>query len=76
VDLLNSVGPDLFPVDTKAGATIGLDAFKCLEKISGILPRVPIGKGLIYGADQIQVRSGVRVCPVTEIEALPDSISR
>jgi hypothetical protein len=30
---------------------------------------------LIYGGDEIQVRSGVRVCPVTEIEVLHDSVA-
>jgi uncharacterized protein len=75
VDLLVSVGSDLFPVEIKAGATIGSDAFKGLEKVSGVLKRVPFGKGLIYGGDEIQVRSGVRVYPVTEIEAFLDSVA-
>jgi hypothetical protein len=35
VDLLVSIGSDLFPVEIKAGATIGSDAFKGLEKVSG-----------------------------------------
>jgi hypothetical protein len=39
------------------------------------LSRVPFGKGLIYGGDEIQIRSGVRVYPVTEIEALLDSVA-
>jgi hypothetical protein len=75
VDLLVSIGSDLFPVEIKAGATIGSDAFKGLEKVSRVLSRVPFGKGLIYGGDEIQVRSGVRVYPVTEIEALLDSVA-
>jgi len=75
VDLLVSIGSDLFPVEIKAGATIGSDAYKWLEKVSGVLKRIPFGKGLIYGGDEIQVRSGVRVYPVTEIEALLDSVA-
>jgi hypothetical protein len=75
VDLLVSIGSDLFPVEIKAGVTIGSDAFKGLEKVSRILSRIPFGKGLIYGGDEIQVRSGVRVYPVTEIEALLDSVA-
>ena len=74
VGLLVSVGTDLFPVEIKAGSTIAPDALHDLGKVSGFLPRVPIGKGLIYGGDEIQVRSGVRVYPVTEIEALLDAI--
>jgi len=75
VDLLVSVGPDLFPVEIKAGATIGSDAFAGLDKVSRVLPRVPFGKGLIYGGDEIQIRSGVRIYPATKIEVLLDSLA-
>ncbi|MCL5884047.1 MAG: ATP-binding protein [Deltaproteobacteria bacterium] len=74
VDLLISFGSDLFPVEIKAGATIASDAFRGLDKVSEVLPRIPFGKGLIYGGEDIQIRSGVRVHPVTEIESLLRSV--
>lgn len=69
VDLLLSMGPDLYPVEIKAGMTINRDYFRGLDYFAKIFP-VPIGRGLIYGGDQSQQRTDTAVCPATRFHAL------
>jgi uncharacterized protein len=56
VDLVIEMGPDVFPVEIKAGATITRDAMKGLKKFADIFPRTFKGGGLIYGGNEIQNR--------------------
>lgn len=76
VDLLVGLGPDLFPVEIKAGATIVDDYFRGLRNIEALLPRVPFGSGLIYGGDEAQTRPGMRIHPVQETDKLLDAVER
>jgi hypothetical protein len=69
VDLLLTVGPDLYPVEIKAGMTINRDFFKGLDGFSGIFP-VPLGRGLVYGGDQPQQRTATTVCSATTFHTL------
>lgn len=76
VDLLVGVGPDLFPIEIKAGATVTDDYFKGLSSIGKVLRNIPFGCGLIYGGDEIQARSGVRIHPVWEMEKMLAAIEK
>jgi len=62
VDLLLGIGPDLYPVEIKAGMTINRDFFKGLERFAANFP-TPHGQGLIYGGDEPQQRHATSVCP-------------
>ena len=70
VDLLLEIGPDLFPVEIKAGATVTRDFFKGLKQFSSVVPDLPFGAGLVYGGAEPQDRTGVRVRPVAAFEEL------
>lgn len=74
VDLIIEVGPDVFPVEIKAGATITRDAIKGLKRFATIFPRLPMGGGLIYGGNETQTRQDVRIYPVTGIHEMLASV--
>lgn len=74
VDLILESGRDTFPVEIKAGATIAQDFFKGLEHFSRITSELPFGGGLIYGGSETQQRGPFRVCPVTAIEEMLESL--
>lgn len=69
VDLLLSLGPDIYPVEIKAGMTINRDYFKGLDHFAGNFP-LPHGRGLVYGGDETQQRTGTSVCPATRFHVL------
>jgi uncharacterized protein len=62
VDLLVSSGPDLYPIEIKAGMTINKDYFKGLDSFAGNFP-LPHGRGLVYGGDETQLRSETSIYP-------------
>lgn len=64
VDVLMEFGPDLFPVEIKAGATITKDYFRGLKHFSKINKSLPWGSGLIYGGEETQQRAEVKIYPV------------
>lgn len=68
VDLLFVNGPDLFPVEIKAGMTITRDYFKGLDHIKKVFAdRMPEGSGLVYGGGEAQQRTGVSIVPLQGI---------
>lgn len=69
VDLLLQLGPDLYPIEIKAGMTINRDFFKGLDRFAAIFP-VPRGRGLVYGGDERQQRSGATICPASRFHTL------
>ena len=69
VDLLLSHGPDLFPVEIKAGMTVNRDYFKGLRAFAKIFD-LPLGAGLLYGGEERQLRQGIAVRPAREIHLL------
>jgi hypothetical protein len=69
VDLLISLGPDIYPVEIKAGMTINRDYFKGLDHFSGNFP-LPYGRGLVYGGGETQQRTDTSVCPATRFHVL------
>lgn len=70
VDLLIEVGPDIFPVEIKMGATVTPDYFKGIKSFTKVVPDLPWGSGLIYGGNEVQFRSGVKVYPVWDISKM------
>ncbi len=62
VDLLISSGPDLYPLEIKAGMTINKDYFKGLDSFAGNFS-LPHGRGLVYGGDETQLRSNTSIYP-------------
>ena len=74
VDMILEVGPDLFPIEIKAGATITPDYFKGLKHFMKIMPGLPWGTGLIYGGLERQMRSDTRIYPVYALEDLLNEI--
>ncbi len=64
VDLLFANGPEIFPIEIKAGMTITREYFKGLNHIARVFPNdIPRGMGLVYAGDQPQRRTGVSVVP-------------
>jgi predicted AAA+ superfamily ATPase len=64
VDLLLAEGPDLFPIEIKAGMTVTRDYFKGLAYFARVFPdNIPRGSGLVYGGENAQKRSDVTVVP-------------
>jgi hypothetical protein len=70
IDLLFERGQDVFPVEVKAGATVTADYLKALKKCDRIFPVMPWGSGLIYGGDEIQLRSDARIYPLLDAHEL------
>ncbi|OPY04893.1 MAG: hypothetical protein A4E66_02524 [Syntrophus sp. PtaB.Bin001] len=75
VDLIIEVGPDIFPLEIKAGETVSADSFRGLKSFARVIPEWPYGGGLIYGGMEKQTRSNVKVFPVMSIHELLDSIA-
>ncbi len=69
VDLLLNYGPDLFPVEIKAGMTLNRDYFKGLQAVAKVFD-LPLGAGLLYGGDEQQQRRDVTVLPARKIHLL------
>ncbi len=70
-----TMGPNLFPVEIKAGETVTDDFFKGLRAFKKTFPaNTPLGSGLIYGGESIQMRSDVKIYPVTGTHTMLESI--
>lgn len=76
VDLILEFGPDLFPLEIKAGETITPDYFKGLKLFSKIMPDLPWGSGLIYGGLERQIRGDTRIYSVYGLEDMLNEIKR
>ncbi len=74
VDLLVNIGPHVFPLEIKAGATISEDYFKGLRSFARNVASLPLGTGLVYGGEEMQLRSGTRIYPATGIHDLLESL--
>jgi len=61
VDLLLENGPDITPVEIKAGATIVQGFFKGLQVFSDRLPEPPKATALVYGGEERQHRSNTTI---------------
>ena len=67
VDLLIENGPDVTPVEIKAGATISSDYFKGLRIFSTTLPSPPRSSALVYGGADRQKRSDVTILTASDV---------
>ncbi len=64
VDLLLLDGPDIFPIEIKAGMTVTKDYFKGLKHFAKLFPdKMSKGSGLVYGGDAPQLRTDVTIVP-------------
>jgi len=73
VDLILVDGPDLFPIEIKAGMTIARDYFKGLKHFAKVFPdRIPGGGGIVYGGKEKQKRTDVLVVPIQHLYDLLD----
>jgi len=71
VDLLIVNGPDLYPIEIKAGMTITRDYFKGLNHFVKIFPdHTPEGSGLVYGGETAQQRTTVTIVPFQHLNRL------
>ena len=67
VDLLIETGPDVIPVEIKAGATISGDFFKGLHTFSARFASPPKAAALVYGGLEQQQRSDVAVWRLDDV---------
>jgi hypothetical protein len=70
VDLIMEIGPDIFPVEIKAAETVTPGSLKGLKKFAGEMPELRWGSGLLYGGSEVQIRSDVRIYPLTKIHEM------
>jgi uncharacterized protein len=80
VDLVLEIGPDVFPIEIKAGATIATDYFKGLRSFEKVVPplenvgtgKPPVlsGSGLVYGGGEKQRRGSTIIYPFYAIEEM------
>ncbi len=64
VDLLMINGPDIFPIEIKAGMTITREYFKGLNHFTKTFPEsIHNGSGLVYGGIEKQKRTDVSIVP-------------
>lgn len=76
VDLIIKDGPDLFPVEIKAGETITRDYFKGLKSFQKTFKDNKTWGGLIYGGGEAQERSEALIYPSTAVHKMLDRIYR
>lgn len=86
VDLVLEIGPDAFPIEIKAGATIATDYFKGLRSFEKVVPplenrgadrsSVTAGSGLVYGGTEKQSRGSTLIYPFNAIEEMLDGLDK
>lgn len=86
VDLVLENGPEVFPIEIKAGATIAADYFKGLGSFEKVVPppenggadksSVAIGSGLVYGGAEKQKRGNTIIYPFYAIEEMLEEIEK
>jgi len=74
VDLVLEFGAHLFPVEIKAGATVVPDYFRGLKRFSRVFPQLPFGGAVVYGGDDVQLRTDAKVYPAVKVHDLLESI--
>ncbi|MBI2094946.1 MAG: ATP-binding protein [Candidatus Omnitrophica bacterium] len=70
VDLLTHAGQEITGVEIKVGQTITEDYFKGLEFLEKLTGGKHLRKYLVYGGEETQVRSRVRVVPYSQCGGL------
>lgn len=74
VDLLIENGPDVVPVEIKAGATVSGDWLKGLRSFAAKLPTPPKACGLVYGGSERQRRSDITIWRATDVAEMMGEI--
>ena len=76
VDLLIEHGPDVTPVEIRAGATISSDYFKGLRIFNARLPSPSKNSALVYGGSDRQKRSDAMVWTASDVSEMMYRISK
>jgi predicted AAA+ superfamily ATPase len=74
VDVIYSLGADILPIEIKAAETIARDFFKGFYALDKIIKNMPYGKRIVYGGEQGQTRTDIRIITITEISDMLDEI--
>ena len=69
VDLVVGFGPDLFPIEVKAGQTVNSDYFKHLKNFAALFA-TPLGGGLVYAGKQRRQWHDIKVRPFRAMHEL------
>lgn len=69
VDVLIDHGTRLSPLEVKSGQTLNRDYFKGLEFWKKLAGEVAGQPWLVYGGDESQIRSGIRILPWNDFDA-------
>jgi uncharacterized protein len=76
VDIVLELGNGIYPIEIKAGETIGSDFFKGLRAFAGLYDTPPPNAGaLIYGGRAVQQRNNAAVVPISGIHDLMRSVA-
>ncbi len=70
VDVLIEDGPILHPLEIKSGETISSDFFRGLQAWTKLAGKAAGQPRVVYGGDQAQTRSGIRVLPWRKLNEL------
>ena len=66
VDLLYPLGPDVLPIEIKAGQTVSADYFKGLKTFERFRGHLAAGAVVVYGGQETQHRTGITVVSLQE----------
>jgi predicted AAA+ superfamily ATPase len=75
VDIIYEIGREVFPIEIKAGATVTNDFFKGLKKFLKFYHYNPYGGAVVYGGDDVQLRTDIKVYPVWMIDELLEFVN-
>jgi hypothetical protein len=75
VDLIVENGPDVLPVEVKAGATINPDYFRGLTAFCQRMKEPPQNAALVYGGAERQRRTGVTIWRSADVDVMLDECS-
>ena len=75
VDLVVENGPDVLPVEVKAGATINPDYFRGLTAFCQRMKEPPQNAALVYGGAERQRRTGVTIWRSADVDVMLDECS-
>jgi len=70
VDLVVGRGPNMLPLEIKAGETVNDDYFDGLNKFSKLFPKTAHPGAVIYGGDRLEKRSRFPVYPMAQTSSL------
>lgn len=70
VDLIIGRGPQMLPIEIKAGETVNEDYFKNLNRFAKLFPKAVSEGAVVYAGDRLEKRSRFPVYPMSQISRL------